>query len=297
LSKIRIHPHLTASADAVTWGPWALESTTTRMPLGPLIDGWDYDQPLRIGTSPIIDEDELRASTGLDTLRDVYVVATADCPGTSSRFVAGMPVSEYLGLSDRFIAVSLEPGTIALELRLACHIVLLGNHEQRASEAAASGSRLAESPSTRLLLEGEASRFPTEAISFESVGLEPAAWSVKVEPDEMNEAFAGCVRLMLNLDNEVGAALAGMDPVAYAAHGSTLRMDILRSTIHVAIEVSLDEQTRIASYDEDSFGGVVERMCSEHFRMSLSRVAELRRHDVDRFERLLQASVGFGVPK
>ena len=93
------------------------------------------------------------------------------------------------------------------------------------------GARLASSPTTRIYLEGSASRFPTEAISFSAAHMEEAAWSVRTRFDDLRESFAGSVRLLLNSDHPIGAGLASMDETIYGAAGSFLRLDIIRALI------------------------------------------------------------------
>jgi hypothetical protein len=266
-----------------------------RRPLGSLLEGWDYDQAIRIGTSPQIDLDELMNSTGLDDPSQVDVVVTVDCSSTSRRFVSRLPVCGYLSGSDHFIDVEIPQGAVALELKMTCHLALMVNRPPTGNSATLEGSRLAESATTRLVLEGEAGRFPTEAMSFTELRWEPAAWSVRIDMDDMNEAFPGVVRLVLNTDHPVGAALASMEPKTYGALASILRIDIVRSILFAAIEQVGRRANAASGFDEESFGSVAEQMSTDYFGMGLAEVAEMRSADGARFERILQSSVGMDV--
>lgn len=295
MARVRIQPHLVASAQAVKWDGWYLATDSERRPVGPLLEGWDYDQGIRIGTSPEIHLEKLMSSTGLDDPSALDVVATVDCSSTSRRFVSRMPVDAYLAAPDRFLLVEVPPGAAALELKMTCHLALMVGRSSAGSSASLKGSRLGQSPTTRLVLEGDASRFPTEALSFGDLRWEAAAWSVRIDMEDMDEAFPGVVRLVLNTDHPVGAALAAMDPRTYGALGSILRIDIVRSILLAAMEQVGRRGIEATGFDEESFGSVAEQMASDYFGMGLAAVAEMRASDGARFERVLQSSVGMDV--
>lgn len=295
MAKVRVQPHSTASEGAVKWADWYQVIESDRRLLGSLLEGWDYDQAIRIGTCPEIDLDELMSSTGLDDPSELQVVVTVDCASTSRRFLSRLPVAGYLSGSDHFIEVEIPPGAVALELKMMCHLVLMENRSPAGNAATLAGSRLAESPTARLILEGEAGRFPTEALSFADLRWEPAAWSVRIDVVDMNEAFAGAVRLALNTDHPVGNALASMEPKTYGALASILRIDIVRSILLAAIEHVGDRDSAPTGFDEESFGSVAEQMAGDYFGMGLAGVAEMRATDATRFERILQSCVGLEV--
>lgn len=295
MARVRVQPHLTASASAVEWAGWYLVGGDERLPLGPLLHGWDYDREIRIGTGPRISIVELLESTGLQDPADVHVAITIDCAATSRRFVKRVPLLDYASSVDPFLELEVPAGSVALELRMACHVVLGGSRTPNGLAASAKGSRLAESPVTKLVLEGEASRFPTEAVSFADMRWESAAWSVRIEADDMNESFAGAVRLFLNSDHPVGAALAAMEPRTYAALGGVLRIDIVRSTLLVAIEHVSTRGSAASGFDDDTFGAAAEQMSNDYFNMGLESVGELHRTDLARFERVLQSSIGLAI--
>lgn len=295
MARVRVQPHLTAGSSAVRWAGWYLVTGSERHPLGPLLHGWDYDQAITIGTAPEIDLVELLDSTGLDDPTEIHLVITIDCPATSRRFVRHVPVTDFAGDSAAIIAVDIPQGSVALELKMACHLALFALRKTTGASASLKGSRLAESPTTRLILEGEASRFPTEAVSFTSLRWEAAAWSVRIDAEDMNEAFSGSVRLFLNTDHPTGAALASMEPRTYAALGSVLRIDIVRSTLLAAIEHVGNRGSAATGFDEDTFGAVAAQMANEYFNMELASVGELHGTDIARFERVLQSAVGMEV--
>jgi hypothetical protein len=124
---------------------------------------------------------------------------------------------------------------------------------------------------------------------------EAAAWSVRIDAEDMNESFSGSVRLFLNTDHPVGAALASMEPRTYAALGSVLRIDIVRSTLLAAIEHIGNRGSATTGFDEDTFGAVAEQMSNDFFNMGLASVRELHGADIAKFERVLQSSVGVEV--
>ena len=295
MPKFRVQPHLMASHESVRWAGWFVVTEAERRPVGPLLLGWDYNQALRIGSSPTVDLDELLDSTGLTDLEHVHLVLIVDCAPTARRFVASTPVLDYLSDVDPFLTVAIPQGSVALELKLTCHLALLADVAAAGVSASRKGSRLAESPTFKLMLEGDASRFPTEALSFEELRWEPAAWSVRIVVEDMNEAFSGAVRLILNTDHPVGSALASMEPRTYGAIASVLRVDIVRAVLLEAIERISERAGSTTGFDEESFGAVAEQMSNDYFATGLLSLAELRRSDSSRFERVLQGSVGIEV--
>lgn len=295
MAKVRVQPHLMASSRAVKWASWYLAIESERYQLGPILDGWDYDQSIRIGTSPDIDVAELMRSTGLDDATEVHLVMTVDCSPTSRRFVSHRPLDLNLSSPDQSIEVEIPRGAAALELKMTCHLALMAHRPPSGNAPCLKGSRIAESPTTRLVLEGDASRFPTEALSFLDLRWEPAAWSVRIDMEDMNEAFRGVVRLFLNTDHAVGAALASMDSKTYGALGSILRIHIVRSILLAGIEQVGRMGTEAFDFDEESFGSVAEQISNDYFGMGLAAVAELKSADNTRFERVLQSSVGLDV--
>lgn len=291
MAKIRVQPHLTASPKAVNWTGWYLTTGVAREQLGSLLEGWDYAQSIRVGTSPQIDPFELERSTEL-ALDEIHLVLSVDCAATAKRFVTSTPVSVYVAMAEPYIDVEIPAGEVALEIRMACHLALLADRELTGLSANRKGSRLAESPSTRLVLEGEASRFPTEALSFQDLRWEAAAWSVRTDLEDLNQVFLGSVRLILNTDHQVGAALAAMDINAYAVLGSVLRIDIVRTILTTAINHLAEHGGSTSGFEEESFGSVAEQLSNEHFGQGLESLTELHRTDLPRFERTIQASVG-----
>jgi len=111
----------------------------------------------------------------------------------------------------------------------------------------------------------------------------------------MNESFSGSVRLFLNSDHPVGASLASLEPRTYAALGSVLRIDIVRSTLLAAIEYVGNRGAAVTGFDDDSFGAAAEQMANDYFNLGLESLAELQRADLARFERVLQSAVGLEV--
>ena len=194
------------------------------------------------------------------------------------------------------VAIHVPAGSVANDLGLSVHIVLaaLGPPSADPLTARHIGARLASSPTT-IYLEGSASRFPTEAISFSAAHMEEAAWSVRTRFDDLRESFAGSVRLLLNSDHPIGAGLASMDETIYGAAGSFLRLDIIRALIGAVADHLREAGFDRVPLDEDSVGAVVTELCAQYMGRDFASIAELRRSDPERFERVLQEGVGVGI--
>ena len=295
MARIRIMPHRVPSSKSVIWGSWLRRTSDFSAPLPTLVEGWDYAQSLDVEAEIHLDASEFVRSTGLD-LSGVAIVATADCPSTSQRFVTQVEWDELVAQDTPVVAIHIPAGSAANDISLAAHIILRSPPESGDDFVAKRpGARLLSSPVTRVYLEGSASRFPTEALSFSSAQMEEAAWTVRVRFDDLRESFAGSVRLLLNSDHPVGRGLASMDETIYGAVGSFLRVDIVRALIGVVSDHLADTGFDTVPLDEDSVGAIVSELCVHYMGRDFVSIAELRRSDPERYERVLQEGVGITV--
>src|SRR5690242_17931778 len=107
---LRLLPHRVADAHSVSWHRWWTEREGNRTELSTLLTGWDYASHTTVGISVDLDEDALLASTGLDSMDDLEILAMADCPLAQQRFVATKLLREHQRGSTVNVAVQLPPG-------------------------------------------------------------------------------------------------------------------------------------------------------------------------------------------
>jgi hypothetical protein len=283
MAALRLLPHRAANARSVSWHGWWTERDGDRTELSALLAGWDYASQTTVGISVNLDEDALLASTGLDSMGDLEILAMADCLLAQQRFVATKSLREHPRGSTADVTIQLPPGQVAGAVRLSAHLVLAHTIPQREYGVAfLRGSRIDSSESFTLRLEGDSGRFPTEPLRFSELGLGRGPWTVLTAYDELSDGFLGGIRLLVNLENSVGQLV--LDPKTAARVNGLLHADVMRLLI---ADVATRGEVKDESYDEGSVGQVLETMCQSFLNMSLRTAARLYREDPARFDRIL----------
>lgn len=292
MSGARILPHLEADAAALQWGPWWVEIDGRRELVADRLKGWDYASTVRFEIQPTVDVERTLESSGLTNRAEVALVGLLDCRATGRRFTSVVSLGALAAGESNLICIEPEVGTIADEVELSAHLVFTGRGvPNRDGRAWRPGSRLAASTITRLRLEGDAARFPTEAVSFAALGLDPAAWSLHFAADDLADSFMGHVRLLVNTDHPVTEMLLGQEGETVEALQSVLFVDIARQMfVHVALT---HEELDSDSWPEGSVGQVLDGLAREALAMDLSSLGQLVRQDPLLFERRLQAAFEF----
>ncbi|GAA1815153.1 hypothetical protein GCM10009812_04830 [Nocardioides marinus] len=269
----------------VAWGGWWFEREGVRAPLPDLMPAWDYSVRDRIGLNVDIDAMTVREKTGIENISDLEVVALVDCPSTLKRFVHRSRLAPHAS-QEVEVVIDLPPGEVAHRLDVAAFLLLATDLPPKSRTASRSGSRLATGPSRRVLLEGDASRFPTEAVSFASLNWADVPWTLNAVFFDLSDSFMGSVRLLVNEDHPLGRAVlsAEVDP----ATDSRLKLEVLRTLVGVvAAQENLDHD----DYPPESIGEVVASMCSVFLNRTLAEAVHIYQRDPIKFDRLLYAGV------
>ena len=285
MAVLRFMPHRIADTRSVTWHRWWTESDGSRTELSRLLTGWDYASHTTIGITVELDEEALLASTGLDSMDELEILAMADCLLAQQRFVATKPLRAHQHGSTADVSVQLPPGQVAGAVRLSAHLVLASTTPEREYRVAfLRGSRIDSSEPFTLRLEGDSGRFPTEPVRFSELGLGNAPWTVLTVYDELSDGFLGGVRLLINLEHPVGQL--ALDPKAASRVSGLLHADVTR--LLIANVVARHEDSDESSYEEGSVGQVLDTMCQGFLGMSLRTAVRLYRDDPARFELTIQ---------
>lgn len=289
MTKVRILPHRTAASDAVHWGAWWVRMGGKRLPVEDRLKGWDYATAVTFELQPTVDLELLMASTGIQDPSAFELLALLDCPATNQRFIARRMVEQTEDDESNILALEPPPGEIADVVRLSAHVVLARSLPESTDGAATRvGSRLGQTHVHTLRLEGEASRFPTEAVAFSAIGLESAAWTMQCKFTDLDDSFLGGVRLLVNTEHPASELLLDSEAVEARAAQSMLRMDVARQLLlHVALDPNLIVDTR-REWPEGSVRYVLETMTDLFLGMNLATTLEFARGDLVGFERRLQ---------
>jgi hypothetical protein len=280
----RLFPYATIGDAAVIWDAWWLEIAGERVPLPKYAPGWDYASHLVVGLTATIDEETALLSTGLDHLEELAIVLVADCKASQRRFIT----TEVLmtGINSVELRREIPPGEVADSLSLSAALVLARDLEPVPDRAHRAGSRLGSSSSYTLILEGEASRFPTETVSFAAAGYEAAPWTIASSAESLEDSLMGSVRLLINEDHPWGQRL--LEDADTPELSKQLQADVFRGLVTLCAELS-DEV--VVDLEEDSLGGVADYMCQLYLRRGLSEAMKVLHEEPRRFDRLVYAAV------
>lgn len=283
MATIRLYPHQRARIGSIDWGGWWMDSGGTREELPPFLKGWDYARELTIGITVRINAKELLGSTGLSNLSDVELIAIADCNEARQRFLTRLRLHEQMP-EDVDLSIRLPAGEVAGAVRLSAHAVLADSNPVGTGRVAtAKGARLLESPAVGMQLEGDAGRFPTEAVAFSSIGYDAAPWTIVTTYTDLTESFAGGVRLLINTEHRAGQ-------MALQADAPKLVVDLLRADVMrllLVVVASQGEQDLTEEFPEGSVGEVLGSMTTDFLKRELTSVVQLVSEDPLAFERLL----------
>lgn len=281
MAKVRILPHRSASEHSVTWGKWWYSlGSEERYDLEDLVTGWDYATPLQFGTRFSINTAELMSSTGLEP-SSVNVVIMADCNAVHQRFVSRTEIT-----NEREGIISLPPGAVAQEVKLSAHLVL-GSAPLRAGRRVANevGARLGSSPTVRAILEGDASRFPTEILRFSETNYGNAPWTLTTYFEDLNDSFMGTIRLLVNSEHPLGLSVIQTNSPSIAA--SLMRLEVTRGLIGEIAHRNF--HTLSAQWEEGSVGAVMDALCQFHLGLGMAKSVHFYADDPVGFDRLLHS--------
>lgn len=284
---MRALPHRVATTSAVTFDEPRLLIGGDVFAVGEPVTPWDYLATSVVVSSVSVDEAELLRSTGLLELTGIIGHVQVDCPTTGSRHSASSPLRGAGEVVS--IEVELGPNQVAQRIEVTRSVLLDRPDGDEPPDLAAfrRGSRLWQADRTsRFVLEGSASTFPTEAFNFTFVGLPPtAAWKLQFEPDSLDEPYLGAARLLLNSEHPKAPELLSGKP--------SLAQSVL---FHSIVEQLL---TTVADrfpgqvpteFEPDSVGDALNHLSSIYLGVSLV-VAATRLRD-DRAETLCQLQAG-----
>jgi hypothetical protein len=118
-----------------------------------------------------------------------------------------------------------------------------------------------------VMLEGDGPQFPTEAgdLSQPPHALPKAGWWLDILTDDLDEAAAGAVRLIINQAHPLmKRVLAGDTSTDAVLALEVSRWDVARQLIDFALESS-EFMERFGTFEEDSFGRLLANIMLMHF--------------------------------
>ncbi len=284
MTSFPLFPHRLADQESVVLDPWWIERDGVRKSLTSPLKSWDYAREEKIGiVLKSLDEELFLRSTGLHDIADVELVLLADCKESQRRLCATHRL-DSASLTNASFDLLLPRGELAEAMNVKVLLRLARQLSPRGDRIAFNrGARLFTSNVTRIVLEGDDPRFPTDPVAFSSLHLPNAPWTLRINCDGLDSSFMGAVRMLVNTEHPVGRMLLNNGTAAKIA--PLAMADAIR--LLVAYLADQSESLDSVEAEEGSVIQVVDQMCDNFLGSSLKSAIELYEHDPFHFDRLL----------
>ncbi|KRA31227.1 MULTISPECIES: hypothetical protein [unclassified Nocardioides] len=284
MTKTRVMPHRVATSDSVSWHPWTILTPSGWLTVPDMLTDWDYATDIVLRSAATVDIAAVLEATGLSSTGALELIAVVDCPAAMRRVVGRSPIDDGGGAQ---IEISLPRGQMARELRLSTKLVTAESSSSVGLRIGwRRGSILAFSAPQVIVLEGSGGRFPIEPVDFQKVGRPPSPWALVTSFTDLNESFAGAVRLLVNTGHPVG--LLAMQKEPPQGLPAVLKADVVRRLL---AEIAHQDLELAESHDDESVGAVASGMCELYLSQPLATVIKTLRTDPGYLDDLLQASM------
>ncbi len=256
--------YLMAPPESISASEWLIGPVGHELMANPPnMPGWQYSTDLVVERTLTVDLEQLRQGTALAEADHIQCVITWMSSATG---LQGCSKRYQIEGGENHLSVTV-PGTEtggSLRLRTVVTAALAPHSDRHPLAAHRPGSILWSDEFTTDL-EGDASRFPTEALSFSATGLggPEVAWRLKVDTSDLDASALSCVRIILNTDNEVYGRLAA-DPDSPGSQLTQrfLAYDVARQLVVAALA---QEELAMVDYERASLGNVLRARLRDYF--------------------------------
>ncbi|MCV7564671.1 hypothetical protein [Micrococcus aloeverae] len=266
----------------VLWHPWGAEVDDVYRQPAEVADCWDSNSRLRFFVGVSVDADAVRAIAGT---APAELMVTATCHATSTTRTSRAPLQENGPSLSARTMVELIGNVLAERLDLSAALIApSGDHSWLATRIISQG------PFERVPLQQDANVFPISAVSFRDQQWREAPWRFDIFATDLADAFSTGLRLFLNLDLPLAAAL--LDDTASQATRGLLDMVIARQLIATAsglAEGTAEDVDAVAAENPDSIAAAAANVATKYFHTSLKEATRSYRDQPERFEYLLAA--------
>lgn len=238
------------------------------------VPNWQYTTDLLIERSFTGDVESLRQIAGLGPADDLRACLTWQASSTGLQ--GSSPTVQLAGVSHSLsmLIPGVETGG-SLRLRLIIAAGLKSRKGRHDLAARHSGSIL-HADGISVDLEGESSRFPTEALSFSATGIaDPAsAWSLHVDTLDLDASILSSVRLILNTDSEVHERLTERpDSEEAEVTRRFMSYDVARQLVIAALS---ETELMPVDYESGTLGHVLRSRLRDYFGEEGDAIEPLR---------------------
>ena len=292
MSKIIAHPYLRPDSSRLDTSLWEYTDGSVQVELPAALPRWDYATPIALRRRLTVDIAGALSDCHLPPSARLAATAVWRSTSTGLRGASDLrPFSSDVTTVE--IALDIDGSLLGGVLVLHTHLLLAEACPQANLLSPTREGAILWTDQTSILLEGEAARFPVALVDFSRLALATpgAAWYLDVRRGALDHSTLGALCLYINASHPqvVGATQATSDDAAARAVVSTLRYDITRALVNVALD---DEDFVRApdAYADGTLGATLRRLLQtvapDHTVESLH---DLRERGAGELECMLQA--------
>lgn len=204
MTRVTMFPYLIPLLERIRVISWQQKVNEENVPLQEMLPHWDPGTPLDLSTTVEVDVEAVRGDcclTSTDTLR-IALVWHSSGTGLRGR-------GDYVDINDLNSSYPLTltlflPGELlADKVRVETQLLLAGPGKSSFELSPKRPGSILWSEGKTITLEGIASRFPTEMLSFSKSSWLPenAAWYLEWDPFDLEQIALRTMRLYINEDN------------------------------------------------------------------------------------------------
>ncbi len=259
---------------AVTAGPWRLSfGGHSRLENPSSLPGWQYANDIAVTRNLLVGLNTF-LSTGM-LQKDDHVAAQIKWTASGTGLQGAGPCSA-LNTEDVTLNVVIPGECSGGELELESTIFLASSSSHRNLLQAYRPGSVLWSDKHSIMLEGEAFRFPTEALSFELIASArpESAWLLDARADDLDSPALASVRLLLNIDSPVYQRLQLQAGSAEAERTKQfIAYDIARQLVALALNA---QDLRDEDYPRGSIGQILRARLKNYFGTEAADIEALR---------------------
>ncbi len=281
-------PFLTIPEEAVRATAWM----TDRGPLPQLHHDWDPATPLQLSRTLHLDCDLVARSLHLERTSQLGVGCTWQSSSTRLRGTSRLITKDLSELEQVTVDLAVPRFRVGGTLQIKTVVIVVRGEPASKLAPTANGAIVWEARD-RVILEGDAARFPVAVVDFSELPGVPsdASWYLSWPTRDYSEPWGASIRLLVNSKNrEVRQAVTGEDDEGAAIIRRQVKFDTARTLITNALreEEFLGQYT---SFEDDSVGGVIRTMIELNWGAQADprALAASLADDPSRFEAKLQS--------
>ena len=272
---------------------WNVEIRDAKQAMSGTLPSWDYQTPVIFTSSVTIDIDCLRKETRV--AEDAEIAATVLYNSSTTNRQGLGDLTRISAGGDYQIRLKIDPSTVGGDLTLSRMIVI--------TKPGTTNSLLVPNRRGALIwkepardckgvsLEGDAARFPSEAIDFSKAeGFdENAAWKLDMDSSDWSVSAHSVLRLYLNnRKSDIKNLISGNKSEASSLIGLVMRWDVGRTMVNRAISDD-DFRNKWGDFAENSIGHAVQSLIERNFpAVSVDELKAQKTDYPENFEMRLQ---------